>query len=656
MTTHRILIATFLLFLFSPGFSQEESSIYSNSFEEELFAKLVDSAEISSLDLFIAAEYSEGAQVAEERIDKLVTRLNEMLARQTKMKKRLGIIYKEVHNEFFKKYEEKVRFKDIFKTGTYNCVTASALYALVLDRLEIDYIIKQTPQHVYLIADPGETSYLFESTRPSDGVVQYDSRYQQAFVDYLHKNKIISDTEYNNEPISILFIKYFSDDISISLVNLAGIQYYNEGIFFFEGEKYDESMKSLMKAIKLYPESNTIKYTLNAVSAVVLDREYKGKNYNPATLRQFLELNRNDESTMQNGVNYFNDISVKMVVEQSRYNAYKKYFASLNEGDLDSAIRSQLEDKYYSMLSYYHYMNDEYSEALHYMAKAFEINPRNLESRQRVKELTAKRLIEMKPSEQMLDTIETYISQFPFLASDKNINVLQVYCISSLVNQSFMDNDVKKGRMYLEKLEFIAKNNPQLAQMEDDIAVTYAQAASYFIREKKYARAEEILRRGMTLAPNSYDLKSRMKSLREFNATFGKKSNSAEALKVYNEALKKAQQSNDLIVKNFYKHGMRKWTTFKVIDGPDMYDVAPGEEFDFELKANRRTNITVFRQMLKGNWVFNENNCTLTFNVEGDYTRVNILITEIDENKIAGIIFFDGDHANSYRIFLKADG
>lgn len=78
-------------------------------------------------------------------------------------------IYKNVHNDLLKKYELKSDFADIFSNGMYNCVSASLLYSCILEDYDLSYQIKETENHVYIVALPEAKGILLESTNPAAG-------------------------------------------------------------------------------------------------------------------------------------------------------------------------------------------------------------------------------------------------------------------------------------------------------------------------------------------------------------------------------------------------------------------------------------------------------------------------------------------------------
>lgn len=199
-----------------------DSTLYNSDFEKYVFTRLAALSSIDSIDLFIALDYKPANADISKRVeiyaDDLKNKVN-----QLPVAKKLKTVYKAVHSSFLTKYNEDIYFNDIFSSGEYNCVTASALYAFILTKLDIPYVIKETPNHVYLIADPNSTGFLIETTLPGEKIVQMDEKFKNNYVEYLHNNKIISNEDFQNKSTDQLFYEFYSKDKTISLKELAGI-------------------------------------------------------------------------------------------------------------------------------------------------------------------------------------------------------------------------------------------------------------------------------------------------------------------------------------------------------------------------------------------------------------------------------------------------
>ena len=301
-----IIVLDIIFLACNPSYSQ-----YNTKFEEEVF-KLYKENSASAYDLLNAINYNEELYAKGKRqIDEHIKNLRSKNLHLKPLKKQIQTIYKITHSKFFKKYETEAFFNNIFENGNYNCVTASAFYALMFDEFNINYSIKETPTHIYIIADTSRLQTLIESTLPGTGVVSFNEKFKNDFVVYLNTNKIISDIEFKNSTTKELFRKFYSTDKTINLLELAAIQYYNKGIFLMLEEKFSGAVSYFKKALAIYP-SNSISYNHYTALQNALVKDYNKKVYDGKLFGQLVQSSIEDSSLIQLMSDYFNNVSFEL--------------------------------------------------------------------------------------------------------------------------------------------------------------------------------------------------------------------------------------------------------------------------------------------------------------------------------------------------------
>merc|ERR1711879_443549 len=69
-----------------------------------------------------------------------------------------------VHNKNLKWYDNYVTLDQLLEHGDYDCLTGTAMYALILQELDIPYTIQEFDFHVLIIARLAEKDVILEST------------------------------------------------------------------------------------------------------------------------------------------------------------------------------------------------------------------------------------------------------------------------------------------------------------------------------------------------------------------------------------------------------------------------------------------------------------------------------------------------------------
>lgn len=216
----------------------------------------------TKLGLFIRSEFDDldvnEALAYEQHYAVLVNKLKEKQSSYKSQALFLKHVFYTVHRKMLGEYEQYVTFSEIFKKDKkYDCVTGTALYALILDELGIEYDIHETDYHVYLVAKAEGKEYLFESTDALAGFA-WDPKEiaeRRAFVNQesvrinteLAMTGLASDDEAKQGATYI--------DNVVNLRQLAGLHYYNQALKQFNNNDYREAYKMIIIAQGIYPTS-----------------------------------------------------------------------------------------------------------------------------------------------------------------------------------------------------------------------------------------------------------------------------------------------------------------------------------------------------------------------------------------------------------------
>jgi hypothetical protein len=158
----------------------------------------------------------------------------------------LEFIFNKTHQKFLKNFSEYASFPEMLEKGNYNCLTGTALYALLLDRFKIPYQIVETNYHIFLLAETDKGSILFETTDPAEGFVTNAEEIKERIARY-RQNSIQATSS------SKTYYRYNFDLYkTVSLDEVLGLLYYNLSIVAFNAKDLSLAIDHLGKAIELY--------------------------------------------------------------------------------------------------------------------------------------------------------------------------------------------------------------------------------------------------------------------------------------------------------------------------------------------------------------------------------------------------------------------
>lgn len=167
----------------------------------------------------------------------------------------LAHAFRDVHRKFLKRYTYPESFVGIFDDGSFNCVSGTALFACLLDRLGYQPRLFETRYHVFLRVDLYGTPVLLESTDAQNGIVIGKDQVSGRIDDYIESETSRLNA---NQTTSAPFHR---ENVlrEIDLTELSGLHYYNIAVNFINESDHHNALRALKKAELLYPGSQRIR-------------------------------------------------------------------------------------------------------------------------------------------------------------------------------------------------------------------------------------------------------------------------------------------------------------------------------------------------------------------------------------------------------------
>lgn len=430
--------------------------------------------------------------------------------------KKVKYIFSYVQKRFLKAYDFKNCFLDVFSNGAYNCVSGSALYAVIFTKLNIPFQVKEEPQHVYLVAYPGQQRLLIESTNPQKGYIQFNEQYMQKFAEYLRDNKYISESEYGSKPAKTLFNDFYFRADPLGISELAAIQYCNFSLYLEEEEDLAGALEQMKKAYYLWP-CEKFRYMLRQfVSRSIYHTPYKtSEQVKPLAMLCRMqqwgkrlvsdELLKNEYRRVMSEFLINNPDSLKMQKARELVTASVK----------DTTLRRDLEFDYFFEMARQGYNKNRSAEyELKLLKAAYTLNPRHEDLRNMILMYFAKVVEKSRDVKNVLIQTERFTAQFDFLAGEKELHNVRANCLLELAFEHNTLGEINKGGQYLDNFEKHMKEFPSSEPNEFYIEKAYATAASYYYKKGNASLSRQLLKRGLSYAPGNFGLKQRLTQAR----------------------------------------------------------------------------------------------------------------------------------------------
>jgi hypothetical protein len=222
--------------------------------------------------LFKTASHSRSKEEAQSRISNFV---QEQLLKKGQKKSEvqfLNSLVKNTHQQFLKTYKPYTQINEPFETGTYDCLTGTALFSLIFTELGIHHKMIETNYHIFLLIESKEGRVLLETTDRLFGLKVKSKEVDQWLEKYQQNTLTASST-------NSVYYQYKADLFrEISLNQLPGLLYFNQAVVAFNSHDLATCVDQLEKAKRTYDNPRIKELALivtEAVSASLLSEKEK---------------------------------------------------------------------------------------------------------------------------------------------------------------------------------------------------------------------------------------------------------------------------------------------------------------------------------------------------------------------------------------------
>lgn len=515
-----LLFTGFLFLFFFPAYPEEPRDIVSfedlkfNSYFEEMAFYNFMQGSGDVLMLFAAIDPDVNTNIYEGFKKDLIRErksIDSRKFRRVREERKIKIIYDHVNKQVLTRYREKILFPHIFVNGTFNCLTASAYYGFLMDSLGIEYDFRETFNHVHPVAFPNTMQIKIETTDPIAGIEYYDDKLKRKFVDYLLEKKVMSRDEYYSNSIEELFNKYFLPESGIELVELAGLHYLNDALYKYDSEEYFAAFEQIKKAYFLYPSDRMRMLFQFILTGALAEADFL--QIKDAQFLVYLSRLPDNEVNSEEISLVFLYLTERLLYNSSRTDYYDSLFHYLKTNMNDGLIKDEISFQYYFYRGKSKLIHYKFREALDLFLKGYELNSHNLELQSLIISTLANTFDNI-PALQLVENLEIYAEEMPILSENGMFISLQMMSYLVLVEQLFDFEEINQALMYLEKFEALYEQSPGVDIDYEHVSDAYTAAAVYYFKNYQKTRAVEFLEKGLKIAPENYELRYRLKSIR----------------------------------------------------------------------------------------------------------------------------------------------
>ncbi|MFO7656376.1 MAG: hypothetical protein R6W78_04860 [Bacteroidales bacterium] len=422
-------------------------------------------------------------------------------------------IFNSIHDQYFKLYHENPLFSEIFTNGNFNCLTASALFAMAFDHYGIPYEIILLPEHVYLLAYPSESSIVVETTNPLRGArFTIDSREKAKAVQSLLDLKIVSQEEVNQKGVDRVFNETYLSKETPDLKRMMGALYYNLAALETEKLRFKLGYELYKKSSVIFSRRVTTALLINHSTLFVAQNDFE----NPETYRVLAE--------MEKFINY--GIPRNALVEQSiifinslqnagKLNLADSAFVWLMNGFTDEEIKNELNFANHYNKALIFLKSYRYDDALSSIETAYLLKPEDIDTSFMLMELIMQKIRSTRTVAEGYEIMKSMSDRIEPLNQNKQFMGFFQFVYLELVNHYVMNRSFDLAEEF--RAEFEERFQPGSIESAETIQYleqVYSRASIIYYRERRRTLARNLLNSGLEYVPDSFELQSKLNALR----------------------------------------------------------------------------------------------------------------------------------------------
>lgn len=478
---------------------------FSTPLEKELYEQCRNGDEKGFLKLMLASDLG----VKDEKLDLYLTRVEAQVdrivkGRKGRLDKNVQYLFDELHEAFLKVYSLEARSSEIFSTGTYNCLTASALYALALKKMDIPFNFCELPTHIFIIVDPNGERIILETTDPVNGVIVPTQKFKKQYIEALAEQKMIRREDLDLLGWEVLFDQVYYGNDKVSIREMVGLHYYNRGIYAHNKEDAISTANEFRKAYALYPSESISVILLSALGAVTYLNDHSQLEHfdDIADAYNLSEPNADNLMRLENEMKYF----------AGRYleKTYKpEFFDELHQRLSDNLVHSEFINVLDGVYNYERarslMLNRRFSEGMPYVLEALKYMPEAPALRNMFAICLIDKFVDLGGASSMIPYMDSLVGARPEFDTSGVGEAGYLYAHLLSAGDNFEKGNIEAAESSMGKFEKIHQGS-NFVMEPDIIAAVYIEAWKVAVQQDNMDEAKKIIKRGLERAPNNESL------------------------------------------------------------------------------------------------------------------------------------------------------
>ncbi len=477
--------------------------LFDSDIEQMSYQKVLH-GDSAYLELLVSID---NAGVDDLLVDSYRTQYFDLIERLTFLKKDksyeysdIGKVFKKVHLAMLNEYGRQKQLYQVFESKEYNCATACALFSLIFSDLEIDYVIKSTTDHVFIIVNIDETPVVVETTDPIAGIHK------------LSKNFSVKPTAYERGLRLDSVYKYYNSP-SLGLKEITGVLYDNLGIKLYDDGLNKAALSAFKKSYLLSPNTPTMEMIKLCISNLFYEVDEGDFEY--VLLLEYMARFSPSEVDSVFLKTHYDNVVNELVSKDEKWEEYNVVNEYLLNAVLRNDFRKSIEKSHHFVMGRKLFKEGEYIPSLRECVAYCTATGRQDDELETMvfDALERERLYE-NDLENMIGVLDSISLELPLACVNHDYVITTNNYILTYCQQLYQKGEIKKGNQYLTNFEAVANNESVSFYNKDLVGRVFATLAVLQYRKGEINKSQYTLQRGLKYAPENKELIQRLNAIK----------------------------------------------------------------------------------------------------------------------------------------------
>ena len=502
---------TFLLFLFfscivfsnTPANSLVRFSdlSFQSDFEKQA---LMNSLHESEFNLCLATDQNmtEGkASALKSSFEDMQKLLGKERLTDKNFRQKFNDTHKIIFNHVPMRYYEGAEFPDILSNGSYNFLTSSILYSLILKKLNIPFDLLLAINKSNFIVYPGVNQVILETENRTDKTGDFSTVDKKSHIVNMLDKKVQPVSNYQLSPLQGNSVIRVNEMEVMKNTQLPAMIYYYKAIVQYNAGKEEEAYQLIRKACYLCPENP---YTV-IMYKMLTNRMQKCEFDRVEDVDLLGQLSRFEEDNFTYIHKTFQSMVLTRMSKKNDIEFCKAAYDRLLPQIKNVLLDDEISYMYYMISAYY---NNSYRHNLTPAIEALKLKPFDKSALTIVERGLQYKFDSLNDPKSFLDTLNRYEKVLNKTEAINFIKDLRLLTYLDLSRHLFLSNQLQDGVKYISLFESDFKLPVPDTHFKVAIEDTYYEYARYYVRFNNRTMAQKIVNKGLQYIPNSNMIQS----------------------------------------------------------------------------------------------------------------------------------------------------